>query len=84
MAELLSKYVVPGGEVELRAIERGLGQEAEKEEKLHRSRVLKVLSEDRMEIAMPIENGKLILLPWTASTICIFMGITWSTSATPE
>lgn len=63
MAELLSKYVAPGGEVELRAIERGLGQEAEKEEKIHRSRVLKVLTEDRMEIAMPIENGKLILLP---------------------
>ena len=63
MAELLSKYVRPGGEVELRAIERGLGQEAEKEEKIHRSQVLKVLTEDRMEIAMPIENGKLILLP---------------------
>lgn len=63
MAELLSKYVVPGGEVELRAIERGLGQGAEKVEKVHHSRVLKVLTEDRMEIAMPIENGKLILLP---------------------
>lgn len=63
MAELLSKYVVPGGEVELRAIERGIGPAEEKEEKTHRSRVLKVPTEDRMEIAMPIEDGKLILLP---------------------
>lgn len=64
MAELLSKYVVPGCEVELRAIERGLGAETrnEKEKKLHRSHVLKVLTEDRLEIAMPIEGGKLILL----------------------
>lgn len=65
MAGLLSKYIVPGGVVELQAIERGLGQEAEagKEKKGHRSQVLRVLTEDRMEIAMPIVDGKLILLP---------------------
>ncbi len=65
MAELLSKYVVPGGAVELRAIERGNGPEAaeENKKKTHRSQVLRVLSEDRVEIAMPIEGGKLILLP---------------------
>lgn len=65
MAELLSKYVVPGGEVELRAIERGNGSEAAEEtkKKTHRSQVLRILTEDRLEIAMPIEDGKLILLP---------------------
>lgn len=63
MAELLSKYVVPGGEVELRPIDRGLGSAGGKEQRVHRSQVRKVLTEDRVEIAMPIENGKLILLP---------------------
>lgn len=65
MAELLSKYVVPGGEVELRAIERGFGAGpgSEKEKLPHRSHVLKVLTEDRVGITMPIEDGKLILLP---------------------
>lgn len=65
MAELLSKYVIPGGAVELQAIERGPESEAEGEtaKKTHRSQVLKVLTEDRVEIAMPIEDGKLILLP---------------------
>lgn len=63
MAELLSKYVMPGGEVELRAIERGAGPADEKEGKVHRSRVRRVLTEDRLEIDMPIVNGKLILLP---------------------
>ena len=76
MAELLSKYIVPGGEVELKAIERGLGQEAgtEKEKKTHRSQVLRVLTEDRMEVAMPIKNGKLILLPVDGEYDMFFYG----------
>ena len=63
MSGLLSKYVLPGGEVELKAIERGREQANAKTRKTHRSQVLGVLSEDRVEIAMPIEDGKLILLP---------------------
>lgn len=76
MAGLLSKYVVPGGEVELRAIERGLGPEAgtEKEKNAHRSQVLSVLTEDRVEVAMPIENGKLILLPVDGEYDMFFYG----------
>lgn len=63
MAELLSKYVTPGTKVELCAVERGLGAEAEKADKVHQSQVRRVISEDRLEVSMPIENGKLILLP---------------------
>lgn len=63
MSGLLSKYVTPGGEVELKAIERGREQANAKTGRTHRSQVLSVLSEDRVEIAMPIEDGKLILLP---------------------
>ena len=63
MAGLLSKYVSPGGEVEMRAIEREMEQDTDRQTRTHRSRVLSVLSEDRLEVAMPIENNKLILLP---------------------
>ena len=63
MAGLLSKYVSPGGEVELRAIERGTGQDSDRQARSHRSQVLSVMTEDRLEIAMPFENNKLILLP---------------------
>lgn len=63
MADLLSKYVLPGGEVELRTIERGMEQDPDRQTRVHRSRVLSVLTEDRLEIAMPIENNKLVLLP---------------------
>ncbi len=63
MAELLSKYVAADSEVELRAIEKDHEQTKDKVTRSHRSRVLHILSENRLEIAMPIENGKLILLP---------------------
>lgn len=63
MSGLLSKYVAQGGEVELKAIDREQDQADGRERKSHRSRVLKVLTENRVEIAMPIEDGKLILLP---------------------
>lgn len=61
MSGILSKYVVPGGEVELKAI--GREQEDSSRRKTHRSQLLKVLTENRVEVAMPIEGGKLILLP---------------------
>lgn len=59
----MSKYVVPDGKVELRAIESGRGQAEGRPGRVHESRVITVLSEDRLEITMPIANGKLILLP---------------------
>ncbi|MCX4306907.1 MAG: flagellar brake protein [Acetatifactor sp.] len=63
MAGLLSKYVTPGSKVELRAIGKEPGQAEGRPDRTHESRVVTVLSENRVEIAMPIENGKLILLP---------------------
>lgn len=63
MSEILSKYVAPGGAVELKAIDRGREPEGSRQRKSHRSQVLKVLTENRVEIAMPIVDGKLILLP---------------------
>lgn len=68
MANLLSKYVVPGCRVDLQAIDRSIeyrGKSASVREgqKSYRSQVIDVLSDDRVEIAMPMEKSKLILLP---------------------
>lgn len=63
MSEILSKYVAPGGEVELKAIDRERNPEENGQRKAHRSRLLKILTESRVEVAMPIVDGKLILLP---------------------
>lgn len=63
MSEILSKYVAPGAEIELKASDKGQEKAGEGQKRSHRSRLLRILSESRVEIAMPIENGKLILLP---------------------
>ena len=62
MANLLSKYVAPGCRVDLQTLGRpnqgnGLGV------KSYQRRVLDVLSDDRLEISMPMEKSKLVLLP---------------------
>lgn len=62
MANLLAKYIVPGCRVDLQTIVRpnqrnGVGI------KSYQSKVLDILSEDRLEISMPMEKSKLILLP---------------------
>lgn len=62
MAELLSKYVVPGSRVDLQTIERSGGSVGKEERKSYQSQVIDVLSDDRVEIAMPMEKSKLILL----------------------
>lgn len=69
MAILLSKYVVPGSRVDLQAIDRskqypkGYSGDNNESRKSYQSQVIDVLSEDRVEIAMPMEKSKLILLP---------------------
>lgn len=64
MTNLLSKYVTPGCRVDLQAIDRSASQsDAEGHRKSHQSQVLDIISEDRIEISMPIEKSKLILLP---------------------
>ncbi|MDE7197673.1 MAG: flagellar brake protein [Lachnospiraceae bacterium] len=74
MSGLLSKYVMPGGEVELKPIVRGREQADAGTRRTHRSQVLGVLTEDRVEISMPIEDGKLILLPVDGEYDMYFFG----------
>lgn len=64
MANLISKYVVPGCRVDLQAIQHATSpEEIEGPRRSHQSQVLDILSEDRIEISMPMEKSKLILLP---------------------
>ena len=66
MANLLSKYVVPGCRVDLQTIDRSnQGNTGDNGEgrKSYQSQVIDVLSEDRLEISMPMEKSKLVLLP---------------------
>lgn len=57
---MLSKFIAEGNKIELEAVEHK-GKLGEK--KIYHSQVISILSEDSLEIAMPIEQSKLILLP---------------------
>lgn len=59
---MLTRLVSPGDKVDLQAVER-LREENEDDKKIYYSQVHDILSSDRMEIIMPTEKTKLILLP---------------------
>lgn len=60
---MLSILISPGDKVELQAVERLREEGAEEDRKVYHSQVYDILSADRMEVIMPMEKTKLILLP---------------------
>lgn len=61
---MLSKFISIGSKIELQPVERGLEEQTDPaSEKYYYSQVYEILSEDTMEILMPMEKGKLVLLP---------------------
>lgn len=60
---MLSKYVVPGNRMEIQAVDRIKNADEGERRKVYQTQVYDVLSEDRLEIMMPIEKSKLVLLP---------------------
>lgn len=63
---MLSKFVKAGYKVDLQAVEREADEPAEEvaeRGKTYRTKVHEILSEDTLEIVMPMEKTKLVLLP---------------------
>lgn len=58
---MLSKFIKVGDKVELQSVERPHNGEDNK--KIYISRIQGILSEDTLEITMPMEQTKLVLLP---------------------
>lgn len=59
---MISKFISPGDKLELQTLEH-VRQENGENKRIYLSQVNDILSEDRMEIVMPMEKSKLILLP---------------------
>lgn len=61
---MFSKFVAVGDKIELQAVAHG-GEDAQynSTSKIYHSSVLEIQSEDVIEIAMPMEKGKLVLVP---------------------
>ena len=58
---MLSRYVVPGNKMEIQAVDRTKFIDDMETKKVYQTQVLDILSEDRLEILMPMEKSKLIL-----------------------
>lgn len=59
---MISKFLAPGDKLELQMLEH-VRQGNEENKRIYFSQVNDILSEDRLEISMPMEKSKLILLP---------------------
>lgn len=62
MEIILSKYIEPGNRIELQKVKR-LRDDDDSTRKVYGSQLVDVISDDRIEISMPMEKTKLILLP---------------------
>ena len=60
---MLEKYVKIGDKVELRPLHRASLKEGEQEQKVYISKINQILGEDKIEIMMPIEQSRIVLLP---------------------
>lgn len=69
---MLSKFITEGDKIDMQAVVRGTA--SKEENKIYYSEVYEILSDDTMEIMMPMENTKLILLPVDTEYDCVFYG----------
>ncbi len=73
---MLSKIISLGDKIELQAVERVHYNDEEETQKIYNSKVYEILTEDTLEITMPMERTKLILLPVDSEYNMIFYGET--------
>ena len=60
---MLSDYISPGNRVELKATGKIWMDEDARTRQIYMSKVMDVTSDDRIEVLMPYEKGRLVLLP---------------------
>ncbi|MBR1771004.1 MAG: flagellar brake protein [Lachnospiraceae bacterium] len=73
---MLSKFISLGDRIELQAVERRLRNDDDEKQRVYQSKVYEILSEDTLEITMPMEKTKLILLPVDGEYDMVFYGTT--------
>uniref|UniRef100_UPI0040575806 flagellar brake protein n=1 Tax=Acetatifactor sp. TaxID=1872090 RepID=UPI0040575806 len=73
---MLSKFVAVGDKIELQSVDKSWDAKQENGQKVYNTVVHDILSEDTMEIVMPMEQTKLILLPVDSEYNLIIYGAT--------
>ena len=60
---MLENFIKPGQRVDLKAVRRVKVSGEETREKVYSTKIYDIVSEDTIELVMPMEQTKLILLP---------------------
>ena len=63
MEKVLSKFILPGNKIELQPVQHVKVENDDSPKKVYVTKVYDVIAEDRVEVLMPMEQSKLILLP---------------------
>jgi c-di-GMP-binding flagellar brake protein YcgR len=70
---MLTDYISPGNRVELKATGKIWMEEDARTKHIYMSKVMDVISDDRIEILMPFEHGRIVLLPVDAEySLCFY------------
>ena len=73
---MLSNIISLGDKIEMQEMERSIVATPDQQKKVYNSTVYDILSEDTLEITMPMEQTKLILLPVDQEYDLVFYGAT--------
>lgn len=75
---ILARYIIPGSRVDLQEMKRLADEDDDnKERKSYQSQVVDLVSENRIEISIPMEKTKLVMLPVNSVyELCFFSGTT--------
>ncbi len=60
---MLADYISPGNRVELKATGKIWMDDDARTKQIYMSKILDITSDDRIEVLMPYEKGRLVLLP---------------------
>lgn len=73
---MLSKFLSEGNKLELKSLDRRKKNQEEDQQKIYHSEIYNIISDDTMEICMPIEKTKLVLLPVDGKFELVAYGLT--------
>lgn len=61
--KMITKFIQEGCKIELQSLEKSKTLGADAPQRIHTTKIYGIVTEDTMEVLMPMEQGKLILLP---------------------
>lgn len=71
---MITKFIGPGNKVEMKSVDRPLVSGEKYGNKTYYTKIYDVITDDRLEIMMPVEQRKLILLPVDGRYDMVFYG----------